>query len=288
VASARSYNVWAKQMKHITGVLFWGVFAFAGCVTENEVRLPANLLVPEPVRILGPTQLRAPSEMGMPAVPLDIIIDVSRVENEAPYIKLWAKHAATVCKTWFPVLCAELGSENFKPRGKITFVFLRHYFAPAQYYKGRIFISTDDLCGDLSNYGMMIHELTHAVQEYPGVTNVDWLVEGIADYTRFYLYETDPLQGCIRPGQSKYTDSYRTTACFLDYLVRNYDKAIVKKFNAALRKNSGVTENDIKRIIAEDADLEIQKRQTMEILFNSFIADWTKNFSTPTVKKASQ
>ena len=43
----------------------------------------------------------------------------------------------------------------------------------------------------------MIHETTHVVQHYRGRGNPGWLVEGVADYFRFFIFE--PGQG--RPGQ---------------------------------------------------------------------------------------
>ena len=40
----------------------------------------------------------------------------------------------------------------------------------------------------------------------------------------------------VPPARAKYTDSYRTTAAFLNYVVENKDKEIIKKFNAAMRE----------------------------------------------------
>ena len=35
----------------------------------------------------------------------------------------------------------------------------------------------------------MIHETCHVVQRYRGRGNPGWLVEGVADYVRFFVYE---------------------------------------------------------------------------------------------------
>ena len=35
----------------------------------------------------------------------------------------------------------------------------------------------------------MVHETVHCVQQYRTRNNAHWLVEGIADYIRFFKYE---------------------------------------------------------------------------------------------------
>jgi hypothetical protein len=207
---------------------------------RRRVELPPSLAISEPARILGPTHIIAPEKYPAPPIPLEVTVDVSRVRDAAPYMERWAEHARALCKVWYPVLCAELHTEGFKPRQKIRLVFLPHHIFPAQYAraKGTIVISTDDLCEDPSNYGMIIHELAHAVQNYPPGSEAGWLGEGIADYLRYYLYEIDPLRGYTteRVEGAKYTDGYGTLAAFLDYLGRNYDPGIVKKLNRLLRQ----------------------------------------------------
>lgn len=69
-----------------------------------------------------------------------------------------------------------------------------------------------------------------------GTRNPAWLVEGIADYIRWFLYEPPSLRPRPDPARAKYTDSYRTAGAFLDYVVRAHDKEIVKKLNAAMRQ----------------------------------------------------
>ena len=62
------------------------------------------------------------------------------------------------------------------------------------------------------------------------------MVEGVADYIRWFLYEPEELRPRVDPSRNKYTDSYRITGAFLNYLVQNKDEKLVEKFNAAMRE----------------------------------------------------
>jgi len=83
---------------------------------------------------------------------------------------------------------------------------------------------------------MVVHELTHVIQSYPN-SDAGWLVEGIADYVRFFHFEPKTKLGPIDPARESYRDGYRTTAVFLAWIERTHDKAIVRKLNDALRKS---------------------------------------------------
>ena len=65
-----------------------------------------------------------------------------------------------------------------------------------------------------------------------------WMVEGLADYIRRFKFEPQANRPRPNPARAKYTDSYRTTAAFLNYIAEkcDKDKDIIKKFNAAMRQ----------------------------------------------------
>ena len=79
----------------------------------------------------------------------------------------------------------------------------------------------------LDDIGAMVHETTHIVQQYRTRNNPGWLVEGIADYVRFFKYEPGKIGPTSRPKWPHYDGSYRVTAAFLQYLTTQYDKEIV-------------------------------------------------------------
>jgi basic secretory peptidase family protein len=66
------------------------------------------------------------------------------------------------------------------------------------------------------------------------VNNPGWLIEGVADYERFFKYEPGKA-GPVDPDKAHYDGSYRVTATFLDYVSEKYDKELVRKLNAHMR-----------------------------------------------------
>ena len=87
--------------------------------------------------------------------------------------------------------------------------------------------------------GSVIHELVHVVQQYKTRGNPGWMVEGVADYFRWFHYEPvahRPRLTARRAARARYSDSYQTTAGFLDYIARNHDHEFVVKMNAAMRQ----------------------------------------------------
>jgi hypothetical protein len=88
--------------------------------------------------------------------------------------------------------------------------------------------------------------MVHVVQGYGRVRRDDpnatrmpgWLVEGIADYIRWFLYEPQTKGAEITTrnlGRAKYDASYRITGNFLNWVTTKYDLNIVQKLNAAGR-----------------------------------------------------
>jgi hypothetical protein len=95
--------------------------------------------------------------------------------------------------------------------------------------------------------GSVVHELVHVVQDYgrarrgnPGATRTPgWLVEGIADYIRWFLYEPETKGAEITErnfARAKYDASYRVTGNFLNWVTETHDREIVRKLNAAARE----------------------------------------------------
>jgi Peptidase of plants and bacteria len=80
--------------------------------------------------------------------------------------------------------------------------------------------------------------------------NTGWLTEGIPDYIRWFLYEPKShgagatyIQGRIdsdakkgKVYEPKYSDSYRVSANFLNFVTTEYDRHFITKLNNALRQ----------------------------------------------------
>src|SRR5437773_1777157 len=78
-----------------------------------------------------------------------------------------------------------------------------HIVASARYFEAR----PDDV-------GAIVHETAHVVQHYQSQHNPSWLVEGIADYVRYFKFEPGKL-GRIDSEHARYNGSYGITATFL-------------------------------------------------------------------------
>jgi hypothetical protein len=89
--------------------------------------------------------------------------------------------------------------------------------------------------------------MVHVVQQYgrarranPNATRTPgWIVEGIPDYIRWFLYEPETRGAEITRRnleRARYDASYRITGNFLDWVVTTFDRDLVRNLNAAARE----------------------------------------------------
>jgi hypothetical protein len=189
--------------------------------------------------------------------PIEFVVDVS----DAPELKEWAEKTARVCERQYPMICDALPSDGFKPLTVIHMRLRNDYKGVAAAGGGRITGSVRYFKANPRDIGAMVHETVHCVQLYRGRGNPGWLVEGVADYLRFFKYEGGNIGIRLTPERAKYDASYRITAAFLDYVTRTYDPQTVRKLNAAMRagKYSPELWKDITGKTVEDLGREWQK-----------------------------
>jgi hypothetical protein len=163
--------------------------------------------------------------------PVEFTVDTT----DAPEMKDWIEKVARVCERQYQMIGEELKSDGFKPPKRVTMALKKDY-------KGVGFTSADNITGSVRYFqahpgdiGAMVHEAVHVVQHYQGRDNPSWLVEGIADYVRFFKYEPGKI-GRIDPDRVRYNGSYRQSAAFLAYLTGKYDRELVRKINAVMRE----------------------------------------------------
>jgi len=88
--------------------------------------------------------------------------------------------------------------------------------------------------------------MAHVVQNYgwgrrsnPNATRTPgWIVEGIPDYIRWFLYEPEVRGAEITSrnlARAKYDASYRITGNFLDWVARKHGRDVIWKLNSAAR-----------------------------------------------------
>ncbi len=174
--------------------------------------------------------------------PIEIELDVA----DAPEMKAWAENVVRICERHYPMICTELASDGYRPPTQIRMAFKSDYNGVAEAAGTRIRGSVRYFKNRPNDIGAMIHETAHCVQRYRQRGLPGWLVEGIADYVRFWKYEPGKA-GRLNPDTAQYNGSYRTTAAFLAYVSERYDPKAVNKLNALLR--AGRYEADSWRVL---------------------------------------
>lgn len=76
--------------------------------------------------------------------------------------------------------------------------------------------------------GLIIHEMSHVVQEYQNVKTFDWLSEGLADYISSEYSEQKLSLIPTQYTQGELYDGYLTTAGFLKWMEKGYPGSVMK------------------------------------------------------------
>jgi hypothetical protein len=179
-----------------------------------------------------------------------ITIDTSTT----PDLTEWANNKlAPVVQEWYPKIVKALPSDGFEARTELSITFSPDMRGVAATGGTRIRCAEAwfkrNLDGEAK--GAVVHELVHVVQQYGRArrSNPDaprapgWLVEGIPDYLRWFIYEPESRGAEITKNnfsRARYDSSYRISANFLNWVTDKYDKEIVRKLNAALREGTYV------------------------------------------------
>jgi hypothetical protein len=193
-------------------------------------------------------------------------VEVTVDTSESPDLAEWGAKAKKLVEEWHPKIAALLKSKGFTPPRTVKIVFKKDMKGVA-YASGRtITIAAGWIHKHPDDYGMVVHELTHVIQSYRGGgRGAGWLVEGIADYVRFFHYEPKTKVIIPNPRRASYRDSYRTSAKFLAWIEKTHDKDIVRKLNEALRTSK-----------YKDDLFKTYTSKTLDELWAAFVASFEK------------
>jgi len=133
--------------------------------------------------------------------PYRILVDISAVPEAASYVQ----PVTSLLHEWYPKINRQLFGDAALPFRDVRVIFEKvtevdtdsgRQQAPSYTNANVIHVNYPNLTHMSDDYrGMLIHELTHVVQNYSGLTRFDarWVGEGIADYIRHKTIEKDLL-----------------------------------------------------------------------------------------------
>ncbi len=171
--------------------------------------------------------------------------------TESPDLTDWVHNElAPVVTTWYPRIVDLLASEGYTAPRQATITFSADMQGVAATSGTRVSCAANWMRRNLQGEakGAVVHELVHVAQQYRrprgfrsggGQRTPGWLVEGIADYVRWYLYEPESKGAEISGrniARARYDGSYRVSANFLNWATNKYDQDLVPKLNAAARQ----------------------------------------------------
>ena len=171
--------------------------------------------------------------------------------TDAPDLVSWAeKTLRSALTAWRPKITALLSSTDYMPPTHVTLLFCSDMNAPAAASGGIIRLNATWFRRELEDEatGCVIHELVHVIQNYgrptrnaqPPAPVPGWVVEGIADYIRWFLFEPERRGAEITSRRAieaaRYDGSYRVSANFLNWAVTKYDRSLITRLNAAARE----------------------------------------------------
>src|SRR5687768_7275218 len=175
----------------------------------------------------------APADVLKIAGGYEVVFDTSQV----PELKEWVdKKLKPVCAEWYPKIVEMLPSDGYEAPKRFSITFDARDQGVASAGGTRIRCNGPWMLKqrDREALGAIVHEMVHVVQQYGGRRaggnrNPGWLVEGLADYIRWHLYEPKEKRRRPDPARWKYDGSYHVTGAFLEYVLNKYDKDLIKK-----------------------------------------------------------
>lgn len=154
--------------------------------------------------------------------------------SEAPDMEYFALQNKLYTEAYYDTLINQLDSEDFKPYENVQ-IRIREGHGVAATGGNRISYAAPFYRNNPSDYGSVIHELTHVVQQSPYYDPV-WVIEATADYMRYYHGYRGNI---VEEVGGHFTRGYRYGADFLRYIEKTYQiKDFVKKLNVEVRNST--------------------------------------------------
>lgn len=159
-------------------------------------------------------------------VKVTISIDKKQVLD----INEWSLKAKKLTEEWYPKIQKILGATNKNPRVTLSF---ERYDGIAGTAGNHIAFNVGWIEKHPDDFGMVIHELVHVVQAYPKY-DPSWLIEGFADYIRYFIFEPERKAVKVDPKRANYKNGYGDAAALVNYVEQKHP-GFVKKAHKVMR-----------------------------------------------------
>jgi len=154
-----------------------------------------------------------------------------------------------IIQAWYPKIVELLPGDGFVAPSRVELRFQdesRMRGNPAYASGSVITLNTQWFRRELKREarGAVVHEMAHVVQSYTQnrrdarTSTPSWIVEGIPDYIRWFLYEPESKGAEITErsfASATHDASYRVTGNFFDFLTQTYDRDFIAKLNSVAR-----------------------------------------------------
>lgn len=218
-----------------------GTIKFIRGSEPNKTRTTASEVpAEEPVAAVANQQFHFSSADGKTE------IEISTADS--PDLTDWAHSTlAPVLAEWYPRITSQLAGTAYLAPARFT-VTVKPMPGVAATSDDRIVASAEWLRSQRKGeaVGSLIHEMVHVIQQYgSNPENPGWLVEGIADYIRWFKFEPERhgaddvwLRSQGKQFSPRYDAGYRATANFLDWVSKKYDTNLVHELNVAMHERT--------------------------------------------------
>ncbi len=211
-----------------------------------------DVIVPNPEPEPAPDAVQPDLASHRKTIQLDGGYEILLDTSETPDLTEWAEgHLTPMIEEWYPKIIAMLPSEGYAAPKRVSIHIRKDMQGVAATSGTRINCAANWMRRELKGeaVGSVFHELVHVVQQYgrarrtnPAATSTPgWIVEGIPDYLRWYIFEPQSRGAEISPrnaARARYDGSYRISANFLNWVVTNHDKNLIRKLNDAARQGN--------------------------------------------------
>jgi hypothetical protein len=152
----------------------------------------------------------------------------------APDLDVWLKtKVVPALQAWYPVLGDTVASPDYAPRCDLKIVLANNAGgipAFAEFTNGTITADITWAHQHPEDMGMYIHESTHIIESYATSSPEGWIVEGIADWMRDYIYKDRITKA---KADVYFIDGYSEAGFLLQHMNTKYDPQFVHKLNVA-------------------------------------------------------